>query len=223
MVHSITIEKRSIKENLKGLRSQGKLPAVYYGRKEKSTPITINTGDFKKLLKEVGESTVVTLKTEKKDIDVLIHDIFYEPIRGDLIHVDFYAIETNKPVEVNIPLDFVGVAPAEKERGGVLVKVLHEILIKGLPKDLPQTIEVNLGALKTMDDTLSVGNISLPSGIKFVGNPKDVVVSVTTVVEEKEEESNFDADSVLVESKGKEESEKGEGKENEESKEKKER
>lgn len=219
MVHKIAIEERNIKENLKGLRNQGKLPAVYYGRKEKSTPVTVNTGDFKKLLKEVGESTVVTLKTEKKNIDVLIHDISYEPVHGDLVHVDFYAIETDKPVEVNVSLNFVGVAPAEKEQGGVLVKVLHEILIKGLPKDLPQMIEVDLGALKTMDDSISIENLSLPSGIKFAGNPKDVVVSITTAVEEKEEETTFDADSVLVESKGKEESETAEGEENKEKKE----
>lgn len=209
---SITTELRDDKTSLESLRKEGKMPAVFYGRKEKTTPIVISQSDFKKVLKEAGESTVVTLKGPQGDLSALIHDVAYHPVLDEPLHADFYIIEADKLVEVNVSLEFVGVSLAEKEEGGVIVKVLHEVMVRGLPKDLPHVIKVNLELLKTLGDNISTDELKLPSGIEIALDHSETVVLVTVAKEEEEEPSTeFDADSVEVTQKGKGEDEGDEG------------
>ncbi|MEX0933788.1 MAG: 50S ribosomal protein L25 [Candidatus Paceibacterota bacterium] len=200
-------KKRDKKINAEMLRQTGKIPAVFYGRKEASTPVSLDILLFKKALREAGESTVLTLKTDDKEISVLIHDVAYEPLHGEPIHVDFYAVEADKAVEVKVPIIFTNSAPAEKNLGGVLVKVLHEVSISALPKDLPHELSVDLSVLRAMDDSITAGDVSLPAGVTLVENPDEVVAAMSEAKEEEESTEEFDPDAVEVETKGKEEEE----------------
>jgi len=203
--------KRDTKIKPKMLRKEGKLPAVFYGRKEVSTPISVSQSDFIKVLREAGESSVVALLYPEKELNVLIHDVAYDPVRDEPIHVDFYVVEADKPVEVGVALEFIGVAPAEKELGGTVVKVLHELQIEGLPKDLPQNLEVDVSSLETLESQITAKDISLPQGITLITSPDEVVAAVSVAKEEEEEkpEEEFDASQVEVEAKGKKEEEGG--------------
>jgi len=191
------------------LRKGGMIPAVFYGPKEETTSIAIKKIDFLKAWEEAGETTTITLKTKEKAIDVLIQDIQRDPITSTPIHADFYALDMKKEVEVPVPVEFVGVAPVVKSGLGTIVKVLHEITVTALPKDLPHEIIVDISSLKTVDDNISIKDIKLPSGVTAVNKPDDIVVSVATQKEEKEDEiSTEDAlASIEVEKKGKEEKE----------------
>lgn len=216
----LTVEKRDTKNDLKTLRAEGKLPAVFYGGKTESTPISMNTAEFKKIWKEAGESSVVTINNEGKDVDVLIHEVAQHPVTDEPIHVDFYTIDKTKKVTVNIPIEFIGEAPAVKNLDGVLVKVLHELEIEGLPTKLPHNIEVDLELLVNLDSHISIKDIILPEDVSFTADPKETVVSITTQKEEEEEAPvEVDFESIEVEQKGKKEEEGGEESTTEESKE----
>ena len=130
MTISIKAEKREKVGKLKSLREKGLLPAVYYGHKKESTPIQINKVDFTKAWKEAGESTVVKLNTPDGDIEALIHDVDLDPITNEPRHADFYVFEKGHKVEIDVPLEFVGVSPAVKDLGGSLMKILHELKIE---------------------------------------------------------------------------------------------
>ena len=189
---------------LEALRKEGLIPAVIYGKKEPSTPIQLSAQEFRKVLKEAGESSIISLKGLSEDKEVLIHDVDVEPVRGEPRHVDFYAIEKGKKLEVHVPLEFVGVSPAVKELGGVLVKVLHELEIEVLPKDLPQHIDVDISSLKELETSLHVSDIVLPDGVTALTSPDEVVAIVNTAVEETFEEAETpDMESIEVEAKGK--------------------
>ncbi|MEX0652039.1 MAG: 50S ribosomal protein L25 [Candidatus Paceibacterota bacterium] len=211
MTETLQIRKREGKKSLNQLRGGNEMPAVFYGPKEETTPIAINTDVFKKLWREAGESTVIELKGDGIEKEVLIHDVDVHPVTGEPRHADFYVLEKGKKVTVSIPLEFVGVAPSVKELGGILVKVLHEIEIEVLPKDLPQHIDVHLESLVDFESQILVKDISIPESAALISNPEDVVILVNQPNEEEEEaQDTATIDDIEVEKKGKKEEEPGE-------------
>lgn len=206
----LKVEKRDLKENVAVLRKSGQMPAVFYGPKDPSTPIKVSLVDFKKAWKTAGESTVVSLEGNGIDADVLIHQVDLDPVSDVAIHADFYAIEKGKKLSVDVPLEFVGVAPAVKDLGAVLVKVAHEVEIEALPKDLPHTLEVDISTLINFDSVITAAEIKLPAGVVLKVKPEEVIASV---YEPKEEvvEAPVDLSAIEVEKKGKEDKEGEEG------------
>ena len=201
---TINVENRNKNEKPNVLRNAGKLPAVYYGRKQASTPVTVSAADFSKVLKKAGESTVVTLKTAQGDMDSLIYDIDRDPVSGTVRHADFYVFEKGQKIKIKIPLEFTGVSPAVKELGGVLVKVLREIEIEATPKDLPHVLIVDISKLATFESQVLAKDISLPSGVTLITNPEEVVASVYEPKEEVVEVVPVDLSTIEVLKKGKE-------------------
>jgi large subunit ribosomal protein L25 len=208
---TLKVEKRDIKENLGEIRKSGKIPAVFYGKKEASTSIKLPFAIFEKTLKDAGESTVLHLDGDGIDVDVLIHEVDLDPVTDKPRHVDFYAIEKGKKLEINIPLEFIGVSPAVKDLGGILVKVMHEIEIEALPKDLPHKIEVDISTLATFDSVVTAGSIKLPEGVILKIKPEEVIASVYEPKDEVVEETPVDLSAIEVVKKGKEAKEDAEG------------
>jgi large subunit ribosomal protein L25 len=207
---TIQTQERDIKTRADVYRKQGLLPCVYYGPKEKPVPISVNKSEFMKVWKEAGESTVVVLKIGKEEKEALIHDISFDPVRSEVIHADFYILEKGKTVEVSVPLEFIGVSKAVKDMSGTLVKVLHEIEVEALPKDLPHSISVDIAALADLDAQILAGDIKLPAGVTLITEPEEVVAAISVAEEEKEETPVVDLSAIEVEKKGKKEEE-GEG------------
>ncbi len=186
-------------------RKEGLLPVVVYGRKEESASYFVALPDFKKVYRAAGESSVITLKTPTGDVDVLIHEVEKNPSTGEFIHIDFYAIEKGKALQVSVPLVWEGDAPAVK-LGGIVVKVLHELEVEALPKDLPHEITVDLGTLETLESQIMVKDLSLPTGVKAIADPEDIVAALT-VAKEEEETPAMDISQIEVEKRGKQEEE----------------
>ena len=126
------------------LRSVAQVPAVVYGSSIK-TPlsITLDRVAFSKLYGQVGESTVVELAIEGgSPVHALIQDYQTDPLRGEVIHVDFRAVDMTKSIEAEVKLKFAGDSAAVKALGGTLVTVLSTVTIRALPKDLVPFLEV---------------------------------------------------------------------------------
>lgn len=203
----LVVQERDTKKSPRSFRTKGLLPAIFYGPKEKSVAIALNKIDFMKAWREAGESTVIVLNTPKGEKEVLVHEVSYEPVRGEPVHVDFYVPEKGKKVTVHVPLEFVGVSLAVKDLGGTLVKVLHEIEIEALPKDLPHTVKIDISALTNLDSQILAQDISLPEGVALLAESEEVVAAISVAEEEKEETAPIDLSSIEVEKKGKKEEE----------------
>jgi len=203
---SLSIERRDAKKTSPdSLRKAGKLPAVFYGPKEKATPITVPLVEFKKLWKKAGESSIILLKDGNDEHETLIHEIDLHPLSGEPRHADFYVIEKGKKVNVSVPLVFEGVAPAVKDKGGILVKVHREVEIEAAPKDLPHELKVDISSLKEFTDVIYAKDIKLPSGVELKINPDEVITSISEAKEEVEEAPTaIDVSAIEVEAKGKE-------------------
>jgi large subunit ribosomal protein L25 len=187
------------------LRNDGKMPAVFYGNKTKSTPISIERKDFIKVWKTVGESGVVTIKSIAGSVDALIHAVDVDPVSDIPRHADFYVFEKGKKIEVDVPLDFVGVSPAIKDLGGSLVKALHD------PQHIPHDIKVDISSLIDFNSQILASEIVLPDGVVLVELPHEVVASAAAPKEDEPEEvAPVDLSAIEVEKKGKKEEEGGE-------------
>lgn len=207
-MNKLTAIMRSKTDKLANIRSNGMIPAVVYGARVENTTISVPSIDFQKIFKITGETSTISLEIKDgKKVDVLVHEIQFDPLKGFPIHIDFLAVDMNKPVEVTIPLEFVGVSEAEKNGLGVLVKVLYEIDVESLPKDIPQKLEVDLSSLKELDSQIHVKDIKIPSGVKVLTEGEEVVALITEAKEEKPEEGPVDISSVEIEKKGKKEEE----------------
>ncbi len=204
---TLKVEKRDSKESLNELRASGKIPAVFYGPKDPATSIKLSLSDFKKAWREAGESTVIALEGEGIDAEVLIHSVDFHPVTDVPVHTDFYAIEKGKKLEVDVPIEFIGISPAVKDMGAVLVKVLHEVEIEALPKDLPHKLEVDISSLVNFDSVLTAGDIKLPEGVTLNTKLEEVIASVYEPQEEVIEAAPMDLSSIEVEKKGKAEGE----------------
>lgn len=205
---------RDIKENLDTLRKGGELPAVFYGAGVASTPISISKVEFKKIWNKAGESSTVKISTGEKgkDVDVLIHDVQVNPVTDEPIHVDFLVIDMNKKIKVDVELEFTGISEAVKSSLGTLVKVLHEVEIEALPKDLPHSLTIDISKLINIESQILVSDIVLPTGVTMITKGTDVVASIAEQKEEKEEVvAPVDLSAIEVEKKGKKEEEGAEG------------
>lgn len=184
------------------LRKEGLVPAVVYGPNEPALAIKLSAKEFEKVFKEAGESSVLVLTGAGDDKEVLIHEVSFNKLKGGFEHIDFYAIEKGKEVTVNIPLSFVGEAPAVK-LGGSLTKALYELEVTGQPAKLPHEITVDVSSLVTFEDMIRVKDLSVPAGIKVEDDPEETVALVSEVKEEIEEPTAVDMDAIEVEQKGK--------------------
>lgn len=207
----IKAKKRNEGINLDTLRKGGETPAVFYGMGKATTSISIPTVEFKKIWREAGESSTIKVAIGDNNIDVLIHEVQVHPVTDEPIHVDFLVVDMNKKIKVNVPLEYVGISNAVKNGLGNLVKVLHEVEIEALPKDLPHNLTIDISKLETIDDQVFVSDIKLPIGVVLITELHEVVASVVPQVEEKEEVVvPVDLSAIEVEKKGKKEEEGGE-------------
>lgn len=201
---TLNVEKRDMKIKPEFLKESGKMPAVFYGPKEKSTSVIVSTSEFIKVFKKAGESSVIILKEGKNEHEALIHDIDVHPVTGAPRHADFYVIEKGKKIKVNIPLAFEGVSPAVKDKGAILVKVARDLEIEAAPKDLPHELKVDISSLIDFSSTVTAKEIKLPAGVTLIAGPDEIVASVSEAKEEVEEVKPVDMSAIEVEKKGKE-------------------
>ncbi len=202
----LKVSKRESSEKTEEVRAAGLIPAVLYGPKEAPQSIKVVVSEFEKAFRDAGESTIVTLEIDGTEHETLIHDVDFHPVKGSVQHIDFYVVEKGKKVTVNVPLEFTGVAPAEKTLGGTLIKVMHEVEIEAMPKDLPHEIEVDISTLVDFESQIHASDIKLPSGVELVTDAEEVVALVQEAKEESDEPvAAVDISSIEVEKKGKKE------------------
>ncbi len=182
---------REKKEKVNNLREDGFLPCVLYGPKIKdSILLKVDLKEFEKIFKEIGESSLTSLKvdsSDKKEFLVLIHEIKKDPLTGVIIHIDFFQPKLDEEITAVVPLTFEGEALACKDLGGTLVKNIHEVEVKALPQNLPNEIKVNIEKLKTFEDHILVKDLIAAGGVEILKDPEETVALVTPVENVEEE------------------------------------
>jgi len=172
---SIEAQIRAKDEDCKHLRKARKLPAIVYGKNQEPISLTLDSSEFLKLFRKTGESNIINLKVGKKEIEVLVHDFQKEPVSGEFIHIDFFALTRGEKLTTKVHLNFIWESKAVKE-GAILEELQKEIEISVLPKDLVDFIDVDLSVLKNAEDNIKVSDIIVPETITILTPANEVVV-----------------------------------------------
>src|SRR3990167_5693639 len=185
---TLEVKGREAGKSADTIRGDGFVPAVLYGPKEPSQSMLIDARKLEQVWKVAGKTSLVRLVGLNEEKDTLIKDIQMHPVTGRILHADFYALEKGKKVQIAVPLEFIGEAPAEKA-GHVIVKALHAIESEVAPQDLPHNLPVDLAKLVEVGDNIAASQIALPSSATLITHGEDIIASVTAFIEEKEPEA----------------------------------
>jgi large subunit ribosomal protein L25 len=167
-------------KKVKLLRRQGLTPANLYGRSIQSTALQIDTSDLKHALAHAGKSSLIALKVDsaKRPRMVIVRDVQREPLSGSLVHVDLYQVKMEEKIKLQVPLSFVGDAPAVKERGGILVQNMNSLEIECLPANMPHNVEVDVSVLNDIDQALHVKDVHVDDSVTILNDPDQAVVQI---------------------------------------------
>jgi len=175
----------------KRLRSAGRVPAVIYGRTIQPRNLEVSAKEFQDMIHHSASATVlVDLAVEGEGVTnqlALVQEIQRHPLTGGLVHVDLHQVAEDERVTVTLPLESVGQAAGVKA-GGVLEHVLFNVKVSGLPKDLPDLVEVDVSELQ-VGQTVLLGDLKLPDGVTAVGDKSIPVLSVAAPLTEAQEEA----------------------------------
>ncbi len=194
---------------LSRLRKEGYIPAVVYGKEEKTISLEIFGKDFVKIFSRVGENVVFGLALSGgKKYNVLVREIERHPLTGIITHIDFYAVNMNEEVETTVELEYKGESPLVKGEGGVLVRNIDEVTVKALPKDIPSTLIVDISSLVSFDDVIHIKDLVVSDKVGILADPETILVSVSRPRTEADLEADSqqpDVSQVEVVEKGKKE------------------
>ena len=163
------------KNEARRLRARGLTPAVVYGAGSEPVAITVQPREVRKILQSSsGHNTIFHLDIQGEKAPVMIVDWQFEPVRGDLLHVDLKRIDLSRKITVKVPVHTKGDARGVKEQGGLLEQVTREIEIECLPNDIPEELVVDVTPLM-IGQSIRAGDVPLGENIRLV-SPADMVV-----------------------------------------------
>ena len=158
------------------LRHAGRIPAVVYGT-DGNQSLSLDQHQFTLMIRDYGSNFIGDLVVDGGAVQkVLVKDVQYHPFNGNILHVDFVAISMDEMLQVSLPIELVGEA-AGVVAGGVMEQVLSEVEIECLPGNMVETIELDVSEMQ-VGDTMTVGDITMPEGVRSAGDPSRVVVAV---------------------------------------------
>ena len=171
--------KRSGTGALNQLRREGLIPAVVYGKHQKSLNLRLNRKEVLSVLqKSVSEQILVSLAIEdtKETLLALLQDVQHNPLTGAILHMDFHAVREDEIIHAHVPIELVGEAAGVKA-GGLLAFLTHSLNITCLPLDLPEKVTLDITTLG-LNETMHVSDLVLPKGVKAEADGGIVVVLV---------------------------------------------
>lgn len=166
------------------LRYAGQIPAVVYGPGRQPVALSVDPSAVTDILhSESGRNTIFSLAVDGAKTDVMVKDYQLDPVMGRLIHADFFEIVMDRTLEVTVNVEIVGEAEGVKLGGGIMDTVTRSLLVECLPRDIPDSIKVDVTGLK-INDYVRVKNLPASEKYKILNDPEVVVVTIVPPIKE---------------------------------------
>lgn len=198
VLNAVIRENETGKEACNRLRRSGFVPAVVYKKGCKSVGIKVDEKELYRVLHtSAGENAIITLNVSDgkvvNDRTVIVKESQYNPIKDNVVHIDFHEISLKEKIVVNVPIEAKGEPEGVKIDGGVLDLVLKELEIECLPADIPEKIDVYVKAMK-IGDSLRVKDLVVPETVKVLTDKEQTVISVMAPKDEEKSEEAGEAE-----------------------------
>lgn len=179
-----------IGKQVKHLRDANLIPGVIYGHGFEPLPVQFAARDLELVLQRAGTSTLLNIEVAgtSQPYTVIVRDVQRHPLKRYVTHVDMQALNMAETVRVAIPVVLSGESPAVRDLHGMLLHLITEVEVEGLPSALIPAIEVNVSGLTELGAALTVGALAIPEGLKILTPAEEIVVQVSMPEEEEEEE-----------------------------------
>jgi large subunit ribosomal protein L25 len=201
------------------LRADGKIPAVLYGRGADPVALTVDWRDLRSALTtDKGLNALLTLKVESKRTTALVKELQRHPVRRDVLHVDFLAVDVDVVISTDVPIVLEGEATLVIREQGVVDQVMNAIVVQAKPQDIPGHLSIDVSELE-IGHTITVADLQLPPGVATEVDLEETVVTaqLTSLALAEEEEAEAEEGEEGVEGEGVEgeagEAAEGEGRE----------
>jgi large subunit ribosomal protein L25 len=167
----------SSRGQLRRIRSEGKVPGVIYGKGlEGPANISIDSKELMVMLRSHPHAVVEVEVPGAGKHPVMMTDLQRDAISNQVTHIDFLRINMNEKITTLARLEITGTSIGEKE-GGMLQTIQHEIEIACYPKDIPDSIAVDVSGL-AMGENLTISDLLLPKGVEVMQDPTAVIIAV---------------------------------------------
>jgi len=191
------------------LRRKGVTPVHMYGGDSPALALQVDAPTLRRILPEVGTNRPLSVQVEGKDGEDIcfVRDIQHHPVTDEVIHVDFFRVDVSKTVTAEVPLEFVGQAPAVRTMGGTLIHALNSLEVEALPMRMPESIIVDVSVLDDFEKAIHVSDLNVSADVTITAAPDELVVRVMPPRKEEEPAAAEAAEGAEVEviSKGKDE------------------
>ncbi len=177
-VLDIQLREKTGKEAAKKVRQKGFIPAVLYGHRG-NRAVAVKAKEFEKIFEKIGEHSIINLNINgKENTEVIVKDFQLDPVRRNIIHLDFLEFERGKLLKTEVPIKVFGTSKGVK-KGGILETFIRDIEIECFPKDIPDFIPIQVDDLD-IGDSIHVRNIKTDDRIRILANPEQVVIAIGT-------------------------------------------
>lgn len=195
------------KSSTNQLRRDGFVPSVIYGNDKEALTVAVENIELLKTLRDEGRNAVITLEVDQgESVEVMLHEYQMDPLRGELIHADFYIVDMTQEMDVTVSIQLEG-EPAGVKAGGILQQPLYELQVRAIPANIPDVVTVNVAELE-IGDAISVVDLEKVEGYEVTEDPDTTIVTVTAPQAEEDLEPSEDEGFVepeLVDQKGEQE------------------
>lgn len=156
------------KNEARRLRARGRIPAIVYAPGKENVAVSVSPRELAVVFKTgAAENTLVDLELEGKKRKVILKDYQVHPVRSEFLHADFYEVALDKPIQVKVHVELVGVPVGVKTHGGLLEFVTRELLVSCLPLDIPKKFTVDITALE-IGGEVRVSAVPAPEKVKIM-------------------------------------------------------
>lgn len=179
---------RNTKNANRRARRAGRLPAIVYGGSDAPAAISVDLSAFEKLLHKAKLATIFNLQGEGPEQKAIIRDLQRDPVTEAPLHVDFYRIQIDKAIVVDVAVHHIGGDPIGVREGGVLETLTRQISVRCLPLEVPTSFDVDLTDLD-IGQAIHVSDLTAPAGIEILSAPETTlfIIAAAKVEEEVEE------------------------------------
>jgi large subunit ribosomal protein L25 len=149
-------------------RKAGKIPAVLYGAEKDATSLLVNANEIgKQLENEAFFSHILTVKADGRETQAVLKAMQRDPATAKVAHMDFLRVSSTQEIQMNVPLHFINEDSCPGMRaGGVANHLMVDLVVSCLPKDLPEYIDVDMGAME-LGTAMHLSEITLPDGVRL--------------------------------------------------------
>jgi len=173
-------------------RRDGYIPSVVYGKEKETVAVSVPNMELLKTVRDEGRNAIISLDVEDgSKVDVMLHEYQTDPVKGDVIHADFYVVDMSEEMDVTVTLQLEG-EPEGAREGGILQQPLFELQVRAKPRDIPEVITVDVSGLE-IGDSLSVADLP-SSDVYEVLDDAEMAIAVVSAPEAEEEEEESDVD-----------------------------